>query len=281
MTTPWRLVAVALAAAALIGASYGLTPSPLYPPGPVRFVPGTASEPGLAFRNDENTGLTSPLAEHLAIVTEGVERARVHGVGLILPHTMAIRFAHSTAGMHGGQRGHVTVLRLSTVGGSGSSTDPDGNDRIYLGHVGTVLVVEGLGGEIFRVGLPVDVLHVTGRLHVETSFALGAHVVTVGNNGVSGTGNAESLSGLRALYFVDCQDGDGCPITLGTSGLVAGAIVRVVSLGLATHAVSFADSGSQHLAGAFTMGPTDTISFVFVRNRSGDVYWAETGRSDN
>ena len=124
--------------------------------------------------------------------------------------------------------------------------------------------------------------HFAAALHAETSFAVGAHVVTVANNTVGASANTEILSGYRSLYLVDCNDPDGCTMQLGTAGIEAGAITRIISITTSANTLTAASVASvQHVASSFTMGTNDVISLQFVRNRSGAGIWLETGRSNN
>lgn len=124
--------------------------------------------------------------------------------------------------------------------------------------------------------------HFAAIVHAETSFAVGAHVVTISNDGVNNQANAETLSGLRSLYLIDCNDPHGCTIELGTAGVEAGAITRLISISTNANALHVASTASvKHVASSFAMGTNDVLSFQFSRNRSGAGIWLETGRSNN
>mgnify|MGYP001611280861 CR=1 FL=1 len=237
------------------------TYSPLYPPGPLTLVPGSLTTPSLVANTAATSGLYWPLADHLGLVFQSVETIRFHATALTLHHTAAIRFFHSTGQMAGGQRAHVTALRVSTMG-TASSGETDGNDQVIVGHAGTVLRLEGL------------------YTHVATAFSLAAHIVNVLNNGQGGVANSETLAGTRSLYFVNCQDPDNCAILLAEAGVPVGQLVRIVATD--NHAsLTFADSGSLHLAGAFTAAFTQTISLIYVRDRNGAGNFYEISRSAN
>lgn len=126
--------------------------------------------------------------------------------------------------------------------------------------------------------------HVTGFLHVQGAWAYGAHMVVVRSNGVGGVANAETLSGLRSLYLVECLDNDGCTLTLGETGVAVGTLVRIVNVstsGSANHNLTLSDAAPLHLAGAMTLTADDVLTLLYVRNRSGDGNWVELGRSTN
>ena len=105
---------------------------------------GSARFPSLTSITDHQSGFFFPLAGHIALAIRdgnlnggsqgGIEVARWHAQGLTLHHTAAIRFAHSQAGMDGGQRTHVTALRI----------DPT-TDQIVIGHSGSAIRLEGAG----------------------------------------------------------------------------------------------------------------------------------------
>lgn len=124
--------------------------------------------------------------------------------------------------------------------------------------------------------------HVAGTLHVESAFALGAHVVAVGDNGVADVENAEVLTGNRSLYLVDCLDANGCTLHLAVANYTPGTITQIVSISAnGTLLVPATVTNVSHAASAFSMGVNDSISFRFVRNRSGASYFIESSRSNN
>lgn len=127
--------------------------------------------------------------------------------------------------------------------------------------------------------------HFLGSMHAVESMVLGAHVVTIANNGVASVENAEILTGARSLYFVDCLDANGCTLHVGNSGLTVGQTVRIVSISAnASLLIPSVTTGAnlQHVAGAtFSMGVNDVLSLQMIRNRSGASYLVETGRSNN
>ena len=109
---------------------------------------GSVRWPALTSVAAHTSGIFFPAAHHLALGFDatadqgrygaGQTNARsyywFHAQALTLHHTAALRFAHSEATMHGGQRGHVTALRI----------DP-ATDQVVVGHRGTVLRLEGAG----------------------------------------------------------------------------------------------------------------------------------------
>ena len=131
-----------------------------------------------------------------------------------------------------------------------------------------------------RSDLLVRNLHATGYLHAQTSFAVGAHVVTIGNDGVGTSRNTEVLGGARSYYIVDCLDPQGCAVHVSTAMRAAGAIVYLVAT--SANAVLVEDVADvQHVATAFDMGAADAMQFIFVRAHSGATWFSEVSRANN
>lgn len=126
--------------------------------------------------------------------------------------------------------------------------------------------------------------HVTGFTHVQGALSYGAHIVVIRSNGVGGVANAETLSGLRSLYGVECLDGDGCTVTLAETSVSVGTLVRIVNIstsGSANHNLTLSDAAPLHLAGALTLAANGTVTLMYVINRSGDGNFYELSRSAN
>lgn len=126
--------------------------------------------------------------------------------------------------------------------------------------------------------------HITGFLHVQGGFTVGAHVVVIRSNGVGGSGNVEILSGLHPLYLVECLDGDGCTVQLAETSVTVGTFLRIVNIstsGSANHNLTLSDAAPLHLAGALTLAANGTVTLMYVVNRSGDGNWFELSRSAN
>ena len=126
--------------------------------------------------------------------------------------------------------------------------------------------------------------HVAGFVHIQSALAYSAHVVTIASNGVSGTANGETLSGLRSVYLVECLDGDGCTVTVAETGVAAGAVVQIFNIstsGSANHNLTMSDAAPLHLAGALTLAASQSVTLIYVVNRSGDGNFYESSRSAN
>lgn len=127
-------------------------------------------------------------ANHLAIMVDatadsgrfccasGQTNARTwyafHASAMTFHHTAALRFAHSNSMMGNGQYGHVTALQVSTIVNDTVNTPlnnagwSDGNDRLIVGHAGTVLQMVGYGASHVALG-------------AGSSLVLGRHVGTL------------------------------------------------------------------------------------------------------
>ena len=126
--------------------------------------------------------------------------------------------------------------------------------------------------------------HVTGFLHAQGGFTVGAHVVVIRSNGVGGSANSEILSGLHPLYLAECLDGDGCTIQLAETSVAVGTFLRIVNIstsGSANHNLTLSDAAPLHLAGALTLAANGTVTLMYVINRSGDGNFYELSRSAN
>lgn len=124
--------------------------------------PRPAQYPAITSIADHWTGIAWPAVGHMSLVfgdnnvgggvKGGVESYRVHATAVTLHHAAALRFAHSTSQMHGGQRGHVTALQIhrGLPGQGGTSDDGSENeaaykDSIVLGHAAVGLMIHGTG----------------------------------------------------------------------------------------------------------------------------------------
>ena len=293
---PWRLVVAVLGAAGLLlGAT--VTYSPYRPTGPVVFQPGSVTVPQVTGTTGLFSGLYWPLANHLGVTISGHEAVRFHGTALTLHHTTALRFTHSEAQMHGGQRSHITALRISTVGAA-SSTDPDGNDPLVVGHASTVLRFETIGGELFRLHAGGLMAVANGSwtigtsagsrpnaIHVQTSiearqFIARIHSTTIASEGTAAV-NIERINPSRDYIELTCNDANGCTIVMvigadaDGGGLVAGTRVTFANAG--SNTINFSDTaGRSELSAALAAAVDQTITLVY----SG-VKWREVGRSSN
>lgn len=114
---------------------------------------GSLQWPAITSVATHTSGIFWPLAHHMVIGFDatanqgafgaGQTNARsyywFHAAAMTLHHTAALRFASSEGPMDGGQRGHVTALRVAP------GTTGVESDRLVFGHAGSTLAVEGSG----------------------------------------------------------------------------------------------------------------------------------------
>jgi len=109
---------------------------------------------------------------------------------------------------------------------------------------------------------------VQGRFITENTLS------TIADSGGAGAASA-TLTMNVPNYRIDCQDADGCNITMGETSAVSGQEVTFTNMSANT--VNFADTaGVSELAGTFAAGQYDTLRVKYVVDR-----WIELSRSNN
>lgn len=241
----------------------------------------------------------------LEVLTNGVRRLLFDTGGTTLPAGQTLTLSGTLAGSPGGTLGggSLTVSGAPTFSGavvfSGNPSftgvptfggiTPSADAAVNLG-TSALRWVAGHFSSAVWIGAPaIDGaarLHVVGMLHVSTSYAMAPHVVAVANNALAVTANVEILTGLRSLYFVDCNDVDGCTIQFGTTAVNAqlrpGAVTQVISISTSGYTVNLADVAAvQHVGATTALGVNDNATLTLVENRSGASIWVETAVSDN
>ena len=102
-----------------------------------------------------------------------------------------------------------------------------------------------------------------------------AQTLTVSDNGAGGSSPSATLTPSTSFCKIDCQDSDGCNVTVSESGVADGAELTIVNI--SSNTVNISDSaGVTELAGNFAMGQYDSLSLIYVSDR-----WVEAGRSNN
>lgn len=125
----------------------------------------------------------------------------------------------------------------------------------------------------FRVGYFSSDISVGGRdIHI-------VQAVTGTDDG-AGTNRAVTVTPTSSFITLDCQDTNGCDVTMSETGATSGSSVCITAIG-AGGASNFADSaGVSELAGAFAAGGSgggyDSVCMLYVSDR-----WVETSRSNN
>lgn len=101
--------------------------------------------------------------------------------------------------------------------------------------------------------------------------------LTIADGGADGGAKAAGTLTPHNFNKIDCQDADGCTITISESGAVEGHKSQVVIISSTTGSVDFSDTADvSELAGAFTANQYDTIGLMYIGDR-----WIEINRSDN
>lgn len=101
-----------------------------------------------------------------------------------------------------------------------------------------------------------------------------AQTETVPDNG-GGTNATATFTPTSNTIVCDCDDAQGCDITMGETGMATGMLVTIVGETAVTCEFSDAD-GVGNLTGAFSMGDDDTLQLLYSVDE-----WVEVSRSDN
>ena len=79
-------------------------------------------------------------------------------------------------------------------------------------------------------------------------------------DGAAGAGNLEPVS---AVVFLNCQDADGCDITMVETSATSGQMVTIVNT--SANVCNFTDTpGVSEIAGDFAMGQYDTLNLTYI-----------------
>ena len=145
---------------------------------------GSARFPVYSTVSFHSTGLWFPragtqprwtVAHHLAVSVgsgidrdpTGIEVARFHLEALQFHHTVALRYAHSQAGLAAWQYPHITAMSLTQAQRGPDGAQPPapatGYDQLVFGHAATVMTLVGYGAS--HVGLGARGYYAAG-LHV-------------------------------------------------------------------------------------------------------------------
>ena len=219
--------------------------------------------------------------------------------GTTLPAGQTLTLSGTLAGSPGGTLGGggLTISGAPTFSGNPSfagvptfgGITPSADAAVNLG-TSTLRWVAGHFSSAVWIGAPpldgATRLHVAGMVHVLTSYAMAPHTLVVADNAAGATANIEILSGLRSLYFVDCNDVDGCTMQFGTTvpnaQVTPGAQTQIISIATSGYTVTVADvAGVQHVGAVTALGINDNVTFTFVKNRSGAEIWVETADENN
>lgn len=149
-------------------------------------------------------------------------------------------------------RNRTLFINVTIDGQTAITTWPEGTNWLgVLGDVGSGLAMGAISYQHFTNGgttIPTD--------------GTGAHA-------------AYTINTRYSYFSLNCQDTDGCTITMGETNASDGQVLRIVN-NSANHC-DFSDTpGVSELAGAFAMGQYSTLQLVYQGDR-----WVELGRSAN
>jgi hypothetical protein len=201
-------------------------------------------------------------------------------------------------------------LRLTQADCDGSPCDPlkfykDGGNP-YVSFAGTAALLipsgtvsipaivfaadnDGTGTGIYRSGADNVGIVANNSLRFNVAYSIvksytrtiidGQIVISADKDTINDTGNgdpgAHTLTPTKSYVELTCNDGDGCNITIGESGVYEGEMVSITNVG--TNVCNFSDSpGVSELSGAFAMGQYDVLMLVYD-----GTTWIEASRSDN
>ena len=161
----------------------------------------------------------------------------------------------------------VDVVDALTINGGAIDDTPIGSTTQSSGDF-TSLTATGNAVFISNVFLVGGFTVVTGV------FALGVDVLAIDDNG-AGTPAAGTLEINTSFTQVQCNDADGCNVTMGETNAVDGDIILIVNA--LANTANFADTaGVSELSGAFAADQWDTIMLLYEFDR-----WVEVSRSNN
>lgn len=113
-----------------------------------------------------------------------------------------------------------------------------------------------------------------GAADFSSAFVTRNILLTIADSGGAGAATATTAAFIPS-YRIDCQDADGCNVTLGETSVLSGQEMTLTNI--STNTVNFADTaGVSELAGAFAAGQWDTLTVKYVVDR-----WVEVTRSNN
>ncbi len=100
------------------------------------------------------------------------------------------------------------------------------------------------------------------------------HTETIADD-EGGTNATATLTPTSNVVICDCDDANGCDVTMGETGMKSGMIITISCVTATT--CEFADTdGVSNLTGAFSCGDDDVLSMKYSVDE-----WVETSRSDN
>ena len=289
------------------------------PPGPGVSFPllapqGVVGAPSYSWVDDPDSGWYQEFANQggMSFAVNGVRAYRIGNTYNLLSYRNgsasfpAFGFDFAASGLYGlGMYASGTrVLEFATDGVSMLKLDKaSGNGTVTLGLAAAsppTLIRVGGGGTLGTATLGTanddgfsfpssGLTAIYSATAVKSTFTAGAgqtvefQLLTVADNG-GGTAAAATLTATNNVVKVVCNDADGCDITMSetvgtTFGTNLSRIVFIVNT--SANVVNFADTaGVTGLAGAFTMGDSDTLTLLQIYS-GGTQSFFELARSNN
>jgi hypothetical protein len=126
-------------------------------------------------------------------------------------------------------------------------------------------------------------LTVTSITDLNSDVQLAGKLITEVNSHLipdTGSPTSYTLTPTSSYATLNCEDSEGCKITMDETGVVDGQRVTIVNVSIAGDYVCQIQqsSGVTHMAGAanYNMGRFDTLELIYVSDR-----WLEVARSNN
>ena len=115
----------------------------------------------------------------------------------------------------------------------------------------------------------------TDNTYVDNKIIYSDGALAIADDLIPAQAAAANLDPTTTFYTIDCQDGDGCDITLQELNALHGTIIHLICM--SANACNFADTaGVSELAGAYAMGQYDSLSIMYSTDR-----YIEISRSNN
>lgn len=111
-------------------------------------------------------------------------------------------------------------------------------------------------------------LKIGGLLYLQNS------TLTIASDG-AGTAATTTLTPAFSYRQINCQDTDGCNITMGETGMVSGTLLVLTNT--STNVCNFSDTSNvSNLNGAYAMAQNQTLFLLYANSQ-----WVELARSAN
>lgn len=118
-----------------------------------------------------------------------------------------------------------------------------------------------------------------GSLHIEDRLSLGSPAtLDIADDTVGASSPSANLTPTASYHEINCQDGDGCTVTIKETNAKSGDTLTVVNISANT--VTMADSVNEVNGSTPALGEDDSATYIYTTNK-GDNLWVQTGLSNN